>query len=127
MNGPADAAYIFDTNAIIRNLSGKSIRLQAGRRFISIITEMEVLAKPDMTPEEERTVQDFLNGITIIPLSDEIKREAILIRRNGSPCPKLPDAIIAATAVILNANLVTADERLAKLTWPGFNMIPPIS
>jgi hypothetical protein len=37
---------------------------------------MEVLAKPDITPEAEQEIQDFLKGITIIPLSGEIKWEA---------------------------------------------------
>jgi predicted nucleic acid-binding protein len=108
MNGPTDAVYVFDTNTVIGNLNGKTMTLQAGKRFISIITEMEVLAKPDITPEVEQEIQDFLKGITIIPLSDEIKWEAIRIRRAGSPRLKLPDAIVAATAVILNACLVTA-------------------
>jgi predicted nucleic acid-binding protein len=127
MNGPTDAVYVFDTNTVIGNLNGKTMRLPAGRRFISIITEMEVLAKPDITPEAERDIQDFLKGITIIPLSGEIKWEAIRIRRTGSPRLKLPDAIVAATAVILNARLVTADERLIKLTWPDFTAILPPS
>jgi predicted nucleic acid-binding protein len=65
-----------------------------------------------------------LKDIIIIPLSDEIKREAIAIRRDGSPRPKLPDAIIAATAVVLNAKLVTADERLCRLMWSGFDAVP---
>ena len=126
MNGPTDAVYVFDTNVVIRHLCDKNIRLQAGKRFISIITEMEVQAKPHMKPAEERAVQAFLKNITIVPLSDKIKWEAIRIRREGSPRPKLPDAIVAATAVILSASLVTADERLIKLIWPRFTAaLPP--
>jgi predicted nucleic acid-binding protein len=127
MNGPTSAVYVFDTNVIIGNLNGKTMTLPAGRRFISIITEMEVLSKPDITPEAEREIQNFLEGITIIPLSDEIKWETIRIRRAGSPRLKLPDAIVAATAVVLNARLVTADDKLVKLAWPGFNALPPLS
>jgi len=32
---------------------------------------------------------------------------------------ELPDAIIAATAVLLGAILVTDDAKLLKLEWPG--------
>jgi predicted nucleic acid-binding protein len=107
-------------------LDKKILSLPRNNLFVSIITEMEVLAKPDMGPDEEEDIQNFLKSVTIIPISDEIKREAILIRREGSPRLKLPDAIVAATAVILNARLVTADEKLAHLSWPLFNAVPPI-
>jgi predicted nucleic acid-binding protein len=65
-------------------------------------------------------VFNFLKDIIIIPFSGAIKHEAIAIRREGLPRPKLPDAIIAATAVVLNAKLVTADDKLCRLVWPGF-------
>jgi predicted nucleic acid-binding protein len=53
-----------------------------------------------------------------------IERTAIAIRREGEPRLKLPDAIVAATAVFMDAALVTADARLCKLTWPGFTVMP---
>jgi predicted nucleic acid-binding protein len=127
MNGPTDTIYVFDTNAVIGHLSGKSIALSTGIRFISEITEMELLAKPNASPDMKQQVYDFLKGITIISFSGEIKREAIAIRREGLPRPKLPDAIIAATAVVLNAKLVTSDDRLCRLVWPGFDAVPAFS
>jgi predicted nucleic acid-binding protein len=123
MNGPTDTIYVFDTNAVIGHLSGKSIALSTGIRFISEIAEMELLAKPNASPDMKQQVHDFLESVIIIPFSGEIKREAIAIRRDGLPRPKLPDAIIAATAVVLDAKLVTADDRLCRLVWPGFNAI----
>jgi predicted nucleic acid-binding protein len=127
MNGPTDGRFVLDSCICVNFLNKKIPSLPQNDLFISIITEMEVLAKPDITPEAEQAIQDFLKDITIIPLSDEIKWEAIRIRRAGSPRLKLPDAIVAATAVILSAKLVTADERLAKLTWPGVNAVPPLA
>ncbi|MDR1148117.1 MAG: type II toxin-antitoxin system VapC family toxin [Spirochaetaceae bacterium] len=124
MNGLTKAIYIFDTNIIIRHLNNGNNTLRAGNRFISVITEMELLAKPDISPEAKQKVYTFLKDITIIPLSDAIKSEAICIRREGSPRPKLPDAIVAATAVVLNAKLVTADDKLGRLVWPGFEAVP---
>ena len=32
---------------------------------------------------------------------------------------KLPDCIVAATAIALNAVLMTADKKLLGLSWPG--------
>jgi predicted nucleic acid-binding protein len=129
MNGRTDGAapplYVFDTNVIIRHLNDGSSVLGKGKRFISVITEMEVLAKPHISPEAEQKALRFIKGFTIVPLSDAIKHMAIRIRREGSPRLKLPDAIVAATAVILDAQLITADEKLRRLVWPGFNAVLP--
>ena len=127
MNGPTDGKFVLDSCICMNFLNKKIPSLPKNDLFVSIITEMEVLAKPNMKPAEERAVQVFLKSITIVPLSDEIKREAIRIRREGSPRPKLPDAIVAATAAILGASLVTADERLLKLVWPHFTAAVPRS
>jgi predicted nucleic acid-binding protein len=126
-DGTAPPVYVFDTNVIIRHLNDRTSVLWKGRRFISVITEMEVLAKPHMPPEAEQEARDFLKGFSIIPLSDAVKHEAIRIRREASPRLKLPDAIIAATAVVLEAQLITADEKLSRLAWPGFNTALPSS
>jgi predicted nucleic acid-binding protein len=112
---------------VIRHLDNGNSALRSGDPVISEITEMELLAKPNISPEAEQKVYGFLEGLTIIPLSGTIKSEAIAIRREGLPRPKLPDAIIAATAVVLNAKLVTADDRLCRLVWPGFDAVPAFS
>jgi predicted nucleic acid-binding protein len=49
-----------------------------------------------------------------------IVQTAIQIRRS-KPGVKLPDAVIAATAVSLDAILVTGDDDLLKLDFPGFH------
>jgi predicted nucleic acid-binding protein len=123
MNGRTNEKFVLDSCTCVNFFNKKILSLPENDLFISVITEMEVLAKPDMTPEAEQEIQNFLEEITI-PLSGEIKREAIRIRRAGTPRLKLPDAIVAATAVVLDARLVTADDRLFKLAWPGFNAPP---
>jgi predicted nucleic acid-binding protein len=47
-----------------------------------------------------------------------IEEEAIKIRKNTKI--KLPDCIIAATAIILGAVLLTDDPQLIKLSWPSY-------
>ena len=63
----------------------------------------------------------LLSTFTIVPLYDAVKNIAIEIRRSGLPRPKLPDAIVAATAVLLDAALVTQDRKLLALQWPGLH------
>jgi predicted nucleic acid-binding protein len=129
MNGRTDGTiplvYVFDTNVIIKHLNDGTSVLLKGKRFVSAITEMEVLAQPHMTLEAEEKALRFLRGFTIIPLSDTVKYEAIRIRRDGSPRLKLPDAVVAATAVVFDAQLITADEKLRRLVWPGFSAALP--
>ena len=129
MNGLTDTKLVLDSNVVI-NFINKTIGILPGadnaerpQYFVSVITEMEALAKPNDTEEARKDVQALLSKFTIVPLNDEIKRLAIEIRRAGSPRPKLPDAIVAATAVALEVTLVSADEHLLKLVWPGLTTL----
>jgi predicted nucleic acid-binding protein len=107
------------------NFLNKKIRsLPLGILSVSVITRMEVLAKPDHTAKSEKEARDFLGKLIVIPLLGSIERTATFIRREGSPRLKLPDAIIAATAIFLDAQLITADEKLLRLDWPSFNAVP---
>jgi predicted nucleic acid-binding protein len=47
---------------------------------------------------------------------------AIKLRRTGSL--KLPDAIIAATAILLKATLLSNDNGLTGFFWPGYTVLP---
>jgi PIN domain nuclease of toxin-antitoxin system len=49
-----------------------------------------------------------------------IKKETIALRRTIKH--KLPDCIVAATAIVLNATLLTVDEKLLRLKWQNFNV-----
>jgi predicted nucleic acid-binding protein len=71
---------------------------------ISVISQMEVLRFND-TPENERILADFVNAATIHPLSDPVVHSTIALCKQSRI--KLPDAIIAATALAENFALVT--------------------
>jgi predicted nucleic acid-binding protein len=110
------------------NFLNKKIRsLPLGVLSISVITRMEVLAKPDHTATSEKEARDFLEKLIVIPLLGTIERTATFIRREGSPRLKLPDAIVAATAIVLDAQLITTDQKLCRFVWPGFNAVLPPS
>jgi len=117
--------FVLDTNAVISlTTRGKVIPpqlendLDRAKLFISIITEIELFAKPELPSDEEEKLHAFLSDrFTIIDIPDEIKKETIALRRSTKL--KLPDCIIAATAINLNAVLLTDDARLFRLKHPG--------
>ena len=121
---------VLDSNVII-NFINKKINVLPGidntarkpQCFISVVTEMEALANPLDTEAKRKKIRKLLSNFTIVPLDDAIKTTAIEIRRAGSPRPKLPDAIVAATAVVLGASLVTQDSKLLALQWPSLSAV----
>jgi predicted nucleic acid-binding protein len=116
--------YILDTNAAIDLLNGKQIspaldaELFRAKRYISVMTEIELYAFPRISPEEAEKIRRFLSRFTIVPLKKSVKQLTILIRRKNTKL-KIPDAAIAATAVLFKATLLTSDTHLLKLGWPG--------
>jgi predicted nucleic acid-binding protein len=83
---------------------------------------MEVLSKPALASEEKRFLSAFLSKCKVIGLSRRIVTETILIRSriNG----KLPDSVIAATAVLAKATLVSNDLHLLRASYPGLLVEP---
>jgi predicted nucleic acid-binding protein len=114
---------VLDTNTIINYLNDKITlpRDEDAEFFISVITELELFSKPAITPDEESKIRGFLNeNLTVVNIDRLIKNETIAIRRSTKI--KLPDCIIAATAIVLNATLLTHDTGdLLPLVWPGYN------
>jgi hypothetical protein len=53
------------------------------------------------------------------------RTNVVLVFPDGKepPHPYTPDAIVAVTAVFMNAKLVTGDDRLCRLVWPGFDAL----
>ncbi|MDA0738711.1 MAG: type II toxin-antitoxin system VapC family toxin [Nitrospirae bacterium] len=112
--GAEDSRFLFDTNAILYFLGGVlADPLPKGRFWISVITEIELLSYPSLTPEEAAKIKDLFSDIAIIGLTSTIKEEAITLRRNKNL--KVPDAIIAASAKILQATLLTNDRSMKNI------------
>ncbi len=66
---------------------------------------MELLSFHGITPEEEKHIRGLLGTLAVIPLDDEVEDTAIRIR--SATRRKLPDAVVAASAVVSKAALVT--------------------
>jgi predicted nucleic acid-binding protein len=117
---------VYDTNAVIRIINGSinPDNLKIGEdteQAVSVITRIELLAYPGINADEEHDIQEFLSGVDVIPLTSEVEIETIKIRR-ANPRIKLPDAVIAATAIPLHALLISGDPHLLTLNWPGLRV-----
>jgi len=84
-----------------------------------VISGIELFSKSALTHTEENSLRTFLaERVPVIELTSTIKKETIALRRSAKL--KLPDCIVAATAITLNAILLTADKGLLAFSWPGF-------
>lgn len=104
--------YLIDSNAVIDYL-GRKLPFSSMSFMnniidavpnISIITKIEVLGFN--APEEHyQTLSNFINDSIVFDLVSAIIDKSIAIRREHKT--KLPDTIIAATAVVNNLILIT--------------------
>lgn len=111
---------LLDTNIVIGFLSGDEKIIQYFHEelvfssfIVSQITRMELLGYPNITHDEEKRINQFLSHVKIITISNDIENKVIYIRKKYKI--KLPDAIIAATAIINDCSLITCDNDLDKL------------
>jgi predicted nucleic acid-binding protein len=119
---------IFDSNILIA-LSKNKIDTEEfasafgkAKKYISIVTKLEVLSKPELAVSELRSLQEFLAQCKVLPLGRKIAEETIKFRRKCGR--KLPDSIIAATAVIHGLHLISNDGHLLKAAYPGLTVEP---
>ncbi|MCZ4223640.1 type II toxin-antitoxin system VapC family toxin [Pedobacter rhodius] len=100
---------IFDTNIIIylskKLLTPEEVFAENMTYSISIISKMELLGYAFKNRLEELYIIELINSLNIVPLNDTIVDTTIEIRKNNKI--KLPDAIIYATAKVMNGKLFT--------------------
>ncbi|OIR24074.1 type II toxin-antitoxin system VapC family toxin, partial [Bathymodiolus thermophilus thioautotrophic gill symbiont] len=105
--------YIADTNILIFHFDDKLADEMPPLLGISIISEIELFAYPDLNEDGKQKLKSALVDIYSFPLSENIKEQAIQLRQTHKL--KIPDAIICATALVNNATLLTNDKQLLKL------------
>ena len=107
--------FVLDTNIILYFLGGRlADSLLAGAYAISVISELELLAYPGLVSSEEQRIRDFLSDVPVTDLTQSVRHHAVSLRKRFGL--KLPDAIVAATALALEATLLTNDQRLLALS-----------
>ena len=109
MNG---TDFLIDTNIIIY-LMQKKIKIndfaqERDNLYISTITYMEALGFPFQSKEEETAITMLCDSFERIFLTESIEKQTIFIRKTHKI--KLPDAIIAATAMTYPLTLVTLNS-----------------
>ncbi|CAM3700163.1 type II toxin-antitoxin system VapC family toxin [Mucilaginibacter galii] len=75
---------------------------------LSFISELELLSNPYFKEQEFESVRYLISQHDVIAYQPELKEIIINIRSKKKV--KIPDAIIAATAIYLNVPLVSADK-----------------
>ena len=91
--------------------------------YISSITYIETLGYPFSNQDEENGIIIFCDMFERIFLTKEIEKQTIFIRKSSKI--KLPDAIIAATAIVHNLTLVTHNMDDFK-NIQGLNILNPL-
>jgi hypothetical protein len=107
--------YLADTNAILYILSGNECMkpFTNSRLAVSAISFMELLSFPSISAQEEDTIRRLLKCCDILHIDEAIIELTIQLRRAYRI--KLPDAIIAATAVSCGFPLLTADTGFFRI------------
>lgn len=80
---------------------------------ISFITEMELLGVFSISKAQKAAMQKIIDQCFVFDHTSEIKQLAIGIKQRHKI--KLPDAIIAATAIVFNIPLITADADFKSI------------
>lgn len=103
--------YLIDSNIIIK-VATRSIISQQSKDFLkpildkelnlSVISKLELLSKDD-------NLTEIVNVANIFHLNEEIINETIRMRRKYKI--RLPDAIIAAIAIVYNFELITHNTK----------------
>jgi predicted nucleic acid-binding protein len=113
---------IFDSNAVINFANKKPNAFPLDALIVShkcatsFIVKLETLGFSGLTETAEILTLDLLSKLPILPMNDAIEAETIKIRRRTKL--KLPDAIIAATAIVIGAELVSSDTDFLKCAYP---------
>ncbi len=110
--------YLWDTNTVIYFLQNQFSEsasqfiektMEDSQPSISVITEIELLCWKTATEEDLEILHSFINTATTLELKDAVKFKTAEIRKMNKI--KLPDAIIAATAIIHNLILITRNVK----------------
>ena len=109
---------LWDTNAVIYLLDEKPDSPQKlilddiynlFQAQISDITEIELLSWRSPSPYQWEALNRFIDNSEVLGLSKEVKHKTAEIRRTTRV--KVPDAIIAATAIVNGLYLITRNTK----------------
>ncbi|GAA4206719.1 hypothetical protein GCM10022289_27990 [Pedobacter jeongneungensis] len=118
--------YLWDTNTVIYFLQRQFTPtaekfidniVSTNQPAISAITEIELLCWKTAAENDLLILRSFIKDSYVYELNQEIKNQTVEVRKSYSL--KLPDAIIAATAIVNELTLITRNAK-------DFEKIPQI-
>jgi predicted nucleic acid-binding protein len=106
---------VVDPNILLYIIGGvkQTKKINEANLFISEMTEIEMLGNKDISEIQFRNRTNIIDNCLIINMSTRIKRMTIGLKQKYNI--KVPDAIIAATAIYLDLPFVTADKGFKKI------------
>ncbi|MEK7499678.1 MAG: type II toxin-antitoxin system VapC family toxin [Patescibacteria group bacterium] len=109
---------LFDTNVLIAYLKGEYsvvsfLQETRSTLYVSVVTMIEILALSKLSKGEIGIIREFLKNFEIVELDTHVALEAALLCRQFKM--KVPDSVIAATALYLHVPLATRDKAFFKI------------
>ena len=107
---------VADTSALIHLLEGKAIAvelLHSSEVFVSFVTEIELLSSKKSKKAQLERTRALMDDCTVLDPNRRIKELTIELRRRHGL--KVPDSLIAATALYLDVPLITSDRGFDRL------------
>lgn len=118
--GPGLTAAVLDSNILIDALNGHRVAFDAidaqEECLVSRVSWIEVLAGC-RTQEEDAVARRLLSSLTLVEISADIAELAVTLRRERRL--KLPDAVIFATARLLDVPLLSRNTKDFPATDPS--------
>ena len=99
--------YLIDTSAVIKYLN-ETLPVN-GLSFIDKVVEIELQSWNPSDPNDLKNYQLFVSGSKVIGINKSIIDETIRIRKYFKL--KLPDAVIAATAIVNDMTLISDNDK----------------
>ncbi len=119
---------LLDSNAIIYSIKPEFVHLRAliaeKSPAVSAISYVEVLGYHQLTECDKQDFMDFFSTTQMIPIHQGILEEAVKLRQQRKM--SLGDSMIAATAIINDLTLITANGSDFK--WiPNIRLLDPLA
>jgi predicted nucleic acid-binding protein len=115
--------YSLDNISEIKNFYNNVVDIE-DLLFFSFISEIELLSFSNITSHEEEIVHNLLKSFSKIGINNDIEKITIEIRKKKKL--KIPDAIIAASAIYTNSTLVTRNTKDFK-NIDGLKLLNPFN
>lgn len=119
---------LLDSNSIIYSIKPEFTKLRIliaeHSPAVSAISYVEVLGYHQLTEADEQDFMDFFDAARIIPVSQAVLDQAVKLRQERKM--SLGDSIIAATTIVNDLTLITANT--ADFKWiPNIKLLDPLA